>query len=144
MFSLDINKIIALFVLVILPITVAVIWYLKVYIHRKNIFSQRENISENDFYLLFLTEVNKENGIYEKNDVIKVAEKIASHIHIPLAKLRPSDSIETLSAPEGWEYDDEVYDFYAVAPHLNRKSSTAEIIQAVLNQEKSEISEGYD
>lgn len=80
-------------------------------------FSLRENLSLDSIYNQFFAANHLPKGL-----VLELWNEVASPLHLPPGKLRPTDRFDKELAPvEGWEFDDGTVEVHWLAQHRLKK-----------------------
>ena len=113
-----------------LALVCVVLWYYGAISAKRKKFKNRSPVSKAKFYMLY--QIEKKQSVLTKDEVIEILHFVASYLHLPPDRLLPNDSMKQLGPAYGWEYDDELNDFFN---HFNLKlsqdSSLADLIELI-------------
>lgn len=105
-------------------------WYFFSIKYKRNKFKDREDISEIDFYHLFLTQKKESKLTYLQ--VSMAIKYFSKHIHVSWKKMRPTDPLYLYGSGPGWDYDDELNDFLLIfRDKLTEQNSLADLIETI-------------
>lgn len=117
-------------IVIFLTLVGVALWYYGAISAKRKKIKNRNPVSKAKFYMLY--QIEKKESALTKDEVIEILYFVANYLHLPPDRLLPNDSMKLLGPASGWEYDDELNDFFN---HFNLKlsqdSSLADLIELI-------------